>query len=481
MKGIEKAGTTRHDVIDPDLPAATRPACPRERLAWALYDFANSGYTTVVLTTLFSAYFVGVVAGGPEGFPSGTATLLWTLAIGSANLCVLVTAPIVGAIADHRAAKKRFLFFTTVGCATATALLALVGPGDVALGMILVIISAIMFASGENLISAFLPEIVPVRRMGRMSGYGWSLGYLGGLMTLGFCLAYIAWAQRQGQTEHQFIPVTLLITAGVFALAATPTFVWLRERATPHPLARGVSSAIAPALPYYLPSMAVYVRAGIQRVRRSLTEAVRLPDLFRFLTALAVYQSGVATVVVLTAVYAREVMGFDSQALVRLIMVVNVTAAVGALLFGHLQDRLGSVRTLVISLLIWCGAIILVSVADDPVDIWLAGNLIGLAMGASQAVGRALIGQLTPVARTAEFFGLWGMANRLAAIAGPLSYGLISYWSGGNHRLAILSTLLFFIAGLVLLLRVNEQRGKAAALEYAPATSKVTTAMTPLE
>jgi len=449
----EVDGTTRHDVIDPDSPAATRPACPRERLAWALYDFANSGYTTVVLTTLFSAYFVGVVAGGPEGFPSGTATLLWTLAIGSANLCVLVTAPIVGAIADHRAAKKRFLLITTVGCATATALLALVGPGDVALGMILVIISA------------FLPEIVPVHRMGRMSGYGWGLGYLGGLMTLGLCLAYIAWAQRQGQVEYQFVPVTLLITAGVFALAATPTFVWLRERATPHPLARGVS----------------YVRAGIQRGQRTLTEAARLPDLFRFLTALAVYQSGVATVVVLSAVYAREVMGFDSQALVFLIMVVNVTAAVGAFLFGHLQDRLGSVRTLLISLLIWSGAIILIAVADDPVDIWLAGNMIGLTMGASQAVGRALIGQLTPVARTAEFFGLWGMANRLAAIAGPLSYGLISYWSGSNHRLAILTTLLFFIAGLVLLMRVNEQRGKAAALEYTPAMNKIATVITSLE
>lgn len=448
MKDIARAGTTRNDVIEPNSQVAFHPASRREQLAWALYDFANSGYTTVVLTTIFSAYFVGVVAGGPGGFPSGTATLLWTLAVGSANLCVLVTAPIVGAIADHRAAKKRFLLITTVGCATATALLALVGPGDVVLGLVLVVISTIMFASGENLISAFLPEIVPVRRMGRMSGYGWGLGYLGGLLTLGLCLAYIAWAQQHGQVEHQFVPVTLLITAAVFALAATPTFVWLRERTTPSPLASGIN----------------YVRTGIQRMRRTLTEAARLPDLFRFLTALAVYQSGVATVVVLSAVYAREVIGFDSQALVILIMVVNVTAAVGALLFGHLQDRFGSVPTLAITLLIWSGAIILIAVADDPVDIWLAGNMIGLAMGASQAVGRALIGQLTPVARTAEFFGLWGMANRLAAIAGPLSYGLISYWSGGNHRLAILSTLLFFIAGLLLLLRVNEQRGKAAAL-----------------
>lgn len=449
MKGIERAGTTRHEVIEPNSLAAPHPVRRRERLAWALYDFANSGYATVVLTTVFSAYFVGVVAGGPGGYTSGTATLLWTLAVGSANLCVLVTAPIVGAIADHRATKKRFLLITTVGCVVATALLALVGPGDVVLGLVVVITSTIMFASGENLIAAFLPEIVTVRRMGRMSGYGWSLGYLGGLMTLGLCLAFIVWARRQGWAEHQFVPVTMLITAGVFALAATPTFVWLRERATPSLPVRKVS----------------YVRAGIQRVRRTLAEAVRLPDLFRFLTALAVYQSGIATVVVLSAVYAREVMGFDSQALVTLVMVISVTAAVGALLFGYLQDRLGSVPTLAMTLLIWSGAIILTAVADEPEDIWLAGNLIGLAMGASQAVGRALIGQLTPVARTGEFFGLWGMVNRLAAIAGPLSYGLISYWSGGNHRLAILVTLFFFIAGLVLLLRVDEQRGKAAALE----------------
>ena len=449
MKDIARAGTTRHDVIEPNSLAAPHPVRRRERLAWALYDFANSGYATVVLTTVFSAYFVGVVAGGPGGYTSGTATLLWTLAVGSANLCVLVTAPIVGAIADRRATKKCFLLITTVGCVVATALLALVGPGDVVLGLVVVITSAIMFASGENLIAAFLPEIVTVRRMGRMSGYGWSLGYLGGLMTLGLCLAFIVWARRQGWAEHQFVPVTLLITAGVFALAATPTFVWLRERATPSPLARNVS----------------YVRAGVQRVRHTLAEAVRLPDLFRFLTALAVYQSGIATVVVLSAVYAREVMGFGSQALVTLVMVISVTAAVGALLFGYLQDRLGSVPTLAIALLIWSGAIILTAVADEPGDIWLAGNLIGLAMGASQAVGRALIGQLTPVARTGEYFGLWGMVNRLAAIAGPLSYGLISYWSGGNHRLAILVTLFFFIAGLVLLLRVDEQRGKAAALE----------------
>lgn len=147
----------------------------RELLAWALYDFANSGYTTVVLTTIFSAYFVAIVAGEAPDLSPGAATLLWTLAVGSANLAVLISAPAVGAIADHRAMKKRFLLLTTIGCVVSTALLSLVGPGELALGMTLFIASAISFSSGENLIAAFLPEIAPRRKMGRISGYGWIL------------------------------------------------------------------------------------------------------------------------------------------------------------------------------------------------------------------------------------------------------------------------------------------------------------------
>ncbi len=420
----------------------------REQIAWGMFDFANSGYTTVVMTTIFSAYFVGVVAGGPGGYSSGEATFLWTLAVGFANFCVLLSAPIIGAIADYRAAKKQFLLVTTLICASATAMLAMVGSGDVMLAIILIVISAIMFASGENLISAFLPEIVSNEKMGRMSGYGWGLGYFGGLLTLGLCLIWIVWGQKQGWSEEQLVPVTMLITAAVFIIAATPTFLWMRERRVPEAL----------------PSSMSYFHIGFLQVRKTLQQAKDLPDLFRFLTALSVYQSGVATVVVLSAVYAREVMGFDSQSLIILIMVVNITASFGALFFGYLQDRIGSVRSLSIILLIWSGAIIMMAVADQRATVWLAANMIGLALGASQAVGRAMVGRLTPVARTAEFFGLWGMATRLASIVGPVSYGLISYLSGGNHRLALISTLSFFIVGLWLLRRVDEQRGREVAL-----------------
>lgn len=410
-----------------------------------MYDFANSGYTTVVLTAVFSAYFVGVVAGGAG---NGAATLLWTAAMGVTNFLVLASAPVLGAIADRSAYKKRFLAITTAGCVLFTGLLALIGPGDVALGMVLIVASAFMFATGENLIAAFLPEIAKTEDMGRISGYGWSLGYFGGMLVLGLCLMYIAWAEARGQGAAQFVPVTMLITAGAFAVAALPTFLWLRERARPQPL----------------PTGAGFVRVGFARVRETFAHARHYRDLFRFLLTLAVYYSGINTVVVLAAVYAQQVMGFGTQETIVMILVVNLTAAAGAFAFGHLQDRLGSVPTLAATLAVWIAALVLAYFTESRAGFWVVANLVGVALGSSQSAGRALVGQFSPPARTAEFFGLWGLAGKLAAIVGPVSYGLVTYFSHGDHRLALLATTVFFIAGFLLLMTVDERRGRAAAL-----------------
>ncbi len=419
----------------------------REILAWAMYDFANSGYTTVVLTAVFNAYFVGVVAGGPGLYDTGTATLLWTVAMSVTYALVLFSAPVIGAIADYRADKKRFLAVTTLGCILFTAMLALVGPGDVLLAMILVVFATAMFAAGEALISSFLPEIAPQNDMGRISAYGWTLGYVGGLLVLGLCLAYISWAENHGHGAGQYVPVTMLITAGAFALAALPTFIWMRERAVAAPLAAGES----------------YMHIGFARLRHTFAHVHHYRDLFRFLITLAVFYSGIYTVVVLAAVYAQEVMGFSTQDSIIMILVVNITAALGAFGFGYLQDRLGSVRTLALTLLVWITALVIAFFADTRLEFWLAANLIGIALGSSQSAGRALVGQFSPPQRSAEFFGLWALAGKVAAIVGPLSYGLVTYVTEGDHRTAILSTTAFFVLGLLLLLTVNERRGRLAA------------------
>lgn len=416
----------------------------REVFAWAMYDFANSGYTTVVLTAVFNAYFVGVVAAGSSG--SGTATFLWTIAMAITNALVLVSAPVLGAIADQGAYKKRFLLFTTIGCVLFTAMLGWVGPGDVILGMTLAMLATLMFASGENFIAAFLPEIAQQKDMGRISGYGWSLGYLGGLLVLGLCLIYIESARAGGATAAQYVPVTMWITAAMFALAALPTFLWLRERAVAKPLVGGG-----------------YLRCGFSRVAETLRHVRRYRDLFRFLVTLAIYYCGINTVVVLAAIYAQEVMGFSTRDNIVLILVVNVTAAAGAFAFGLLQDRFGSVRMLAVTLVVWVVALVAAYFVETRAGFWVVANLVGVSLGSSQSAGRALVGQFSPPGRSAEFFGLWGLAGKLAAVIGPLTYGLIAYLSHGNHRLALLSTATFFIIGLALLLTVDEKRGRRAA------------------
>ena len=430
--------------------AITPVAERKELISWALYDFANSGYTTVIMTTIYSAYFVGVIAVSTQDISPGMPTLLWSFAIGLANFVVMIVGPVIGALADHQARKKVFLFISSIGCVLTTTLLAFVGPGEVLLSMLLVTVSAMMFAQGENLIAAFLPELVPKEKMGRMSGYGWCVGYFGGLLTLGICLWIIHLGQQQGMADTDIIPITILLTAAIFALTATPTFLWLRERAVAQPKVEEFS----------------YFRTSFNRLRHTFKQAIHFKDLFRFLLALAVYQSGVSTVIVLAAIYAQEAMGFDRQELIILIMVVNVTAAVGALICGHLQDKIGSVPTLAITLVLWIIAILTAFFATESLDMWIAGNLIGAAMGSSQSVSRALVSKFTPADRSGEFLGLWGVVIRLSAIVGPLSYGVVNFLTQGNHRQALLSTLMFFIVGLLLLIRVDENRGKIAAKEH---------------
>ena len=406
---------------------------PREVWGWMMFDFANSGYTTVVITAVFNAYFVAVVAGKEVW-----ATFAWTLALSVSYALIVVTAPLIGAYADAHAAKKRLLAVTTIGCVAATAALALVGPGDLALGIMLLVVSNFFFGTGENLIAAFLPELAKGSALGKVSGWGWALGYVGGLVSLGASLAYVTWAQTQGQSSAQFVPVTMLITALLFAVSSLPTFLYLRERAAPQTVPGGAYAS------------------AFTRTWETLRDAGRHRDLMRFLVCILFYQGGVQAVITLAAIYAEQAMKFTTQQTIMLILVVNVTASIGALAFGQLQDKLGHVRTLAITLVGWCVMVLLAWLADGPALFWIAANLAGICLGASQSAGRALVGYMSPPDRLAEFFGLWGLAVKLSSILGPITYGLVSWMSGGDHRLAILITGSYFVVGLVLLAGIDD-------------------------
>jgi MFS transporter, UMF1 family len=407
----------------------------REVWAWSMYDFANSAYTTVVITAIFSAYFVGVVG---ENKP--WATFAWTAALSVSYAAILFTGPLVGAWADAHAAKKSLLLLTTIGCVLFTALLYYAGPGAVALSLALLILSNYFFGAGENIIAAFLPELADSRAMGRVSGWGWAFGYLGGLIALGICLFYLM--SNEARPAAETVPITMLITAAFFALAAAPTFLFLRERAVPQ----------------------ARMENPWARVRETLRDAARYADLRRFLACLVFYQAGITAVVALAAIYAEQAMKFTMQQTIMLILVVNVTAAIGAFGFGYLQDAIGHVRAVALTLIGWIVMVVMAGLAEGAAMFWAAANLAGLCMGSSQAAGRAVVGYLAPPARLAEFYGLWGLAVKAASIFGPLTYGAVTWIFAGNHRLGIFATGIYFVIGLALLRGIDVERGRAAAL-----------------
>jgi UMF1 family MFS transporter len=409
----------------------------REAWAWSMYDFANSAYTTVVITAVFGAYFVSVVSRNAPW-----STFAWTAALSVSYAAILVTGPLIGAWADARAAKKKLLLLSTIGCVAFTGLLFFAGPGAVALSLLLIILSNYFFGTGENLIAAFLPELADSGAMGRVSGWGWSFGYLGGLAALGICLYYITVSQSAGKPAAEFVPVTMLITAAFFSVAAAPTFALLRERATPQPKMENPWA----------------------RVSQTLRHANQYRDLRRFLLCMLFYQAGITAVVALAAIYAEQAMKFTTQQTIVLILVVNVTAAVGAFGFGYLQDAIGHTRSVALTLVGWIVMVLVAGLSASHFSFWLAANLAGLCMGSSQAAGRALVGYLAPPARLAEFFGLWGLAVKAASIFGPLTYGAVTWTFSGNHRLGIFATGIYFVIGLLLLGGIDVERGRRAAL-----------------
>ncbi|TWO63631.1 MFS transporter [Caenimonas sedimenti] len=428
-------------------PDALNPGVrKREVFGWAMYDFANSGYTTVVITAVFAAYFVGGIAQKAEW-----ATFAWTLALSISYAIVMVTMPTIGAYADLRAAKKRILMIVTACCVVSTALLAFAQPGGVVLAMVLIIVSNTFYVYGESLTAAFLPELARKDSLGKVSGWGWGFGYFGGMLALGICLGYVLWAQAQGIPAAEFVPVTMLITAGLYGAASFVTFQLLQERAQPNADALRESG----------------FAASWAQLKRTFSQARRYRDFMWLLACAVFYQGGVAVAIALAAIYAESVIGFKPQETMVLIFVLNLAAAAGAFAWGYLQDRIGHKLALGSTLVGWILTCVIAALSQTKGQFWWAAAIAGLCMGSSQSAGRAMAGMFAPPRQLAEFYGLWTFAIRLASIIGPLTYGAITWGTGGNQRLAILSTAALFVIGLVLLFKVDVQRGRQAALEGA--------------
>ncbi|MFL2667004.1 MAG: MFS transporter [Burkholderiales bacterium] len=411
----------------------------RHLWAWAMYDFANSGYTTVVITAIFNAYFVSVVADNAVW-----ATFLWTFVLSLSYLIVMIVGPILGAYIDVSGTRKRVLLVLTLGCAMSTVSLSRVGPGDLWFAAFFLVSSNIFFSLGENVIASYLPDLAKKERVGRVSGIGWAVGYVGGILTLALCLVVITQLEAIGWEAEEYVPVTLIITGVLFFAAALPTFIYLTDH-------DGKKIAKVSHVPVK------------KRFFETFDQGRRFTDLHRFLLSTVFFQGGVQAVIALAAIYAQKVIGFSFSETILLIMVVNVTAALGAYGFGRLHDVLGHRNSLAIILCGWIGTTVLAWLSDDRSTFWIAANLVGLLLGACQSNARAFVSILTPTNRHAEFFGLWGLSVKCASIVGPITYGGLTWLTGGDHRNAILSLVVLFVIGLVILLSVDTERGALAA------------------
>ena len=433
---------------------AQQLAPKREIFGWAMFDFANQAYTLLIITVIFGDLFTRVIVGDGPDYRFGN--LLWSISLSSSYLLVVLCAPVAGAIMDYTAAKKRFLFASYLLTVITTTLLYFVAPGYALLGVFLLILSNFAYSIGESFIASFLPDLGPPRSLGRISGFGWALGYVGGLISAAFALTLLGEVSLENFERIRWIGPL----AGVFFLVtAIPTFLWLRER--------GVAQAALPRRQY--------LSIGIQRVRQTVTRLQAHRDLAVLLASTFFAMNGIYIIITYAFIYGAQVVKWDEATRVTMFILVQITAAAGALGFGWVQDRLGAMRTYRITLWMWILAVTLIfltptlSTALQMAGInWeaqqvflIVGCAAGLSLGSCQSSTRTLVGLFTPLSRSAEFFGFWGLTMKLAGASGLLIIGLLQMAFG--LRTAILwCAVLFFIAWIVSL-RVDQSRGEAAA------------------
>ncbi len=429
-------------------PKATR----RERWAWYMYDFGNSAYAAVVLLAVYSAYFQGAVVGGAEG------SRLWGIAVGIAMLFVAVTAPILGTIADFSGAKKRFLLFYTAIAVVFCGLLFFVQKGDWLLGMVLFILAEIGYRSSQVFYNSLLPEIAHQDEMARVSGNGWAVGSVGGII----CLLLVLIPIVVTDSNPLVLRLSLVFTALYFAASALPTFLWIKERAKPHELPEGEN----------------YISLAFRRLKQTISTVRSFREFVKFIVAFLVYNDGILMVLDFGAILGAVLFGLEQQELIIFMIIVQVTSVVGAYLFGLLANDFGGKRSLVAALLLMVVPVVWLYFTESRLAFYIIGGLAGFALTGVQSVSRTLVGMFAPEGQSAEFYGFFAVAGRTSSFIGPTVFGFFAAWATNQyaaqgqstllaeqngHRVALFSIIAFLLVGLVLLLLVNEKRAHAAA------------------
>ena len=433
----------------------------REHRAWYMYDFGNSAYAAVVLLAFYSAYFKGGVVGGAEG------SRLWGISVGIAMLVVAIISPVLGAIADFSASKKKFLFIFSSITWLFTALLFFVEKGDIFTGMLFFILAEIGYRGGQVFYNSLLPEIATPDEIGRVSGKGWAIGSLGGILALLILLPPIV------LIEGSTLPVRLSFpfTALFFALATIPAYRWIRERASAQTLPKGEK----------------YLTIGFKRLSQTFRSVRKFKEFIKFMIAYLIYNDGILMALDFAAIIGAVLYGMDQTQIIIFMIIVQVASVIGAYAFAVIGDKVGYKRSLVYAILGMAAAVIWMLFNYSITGFFVIGALAGFALTGVQSVSRAMVGMFAPKGQSAEFFGLFSVVGRTSSFIGPTLYGFLALWAArwfeqnrsmGNllaeqagQRVAIASILIFLFGGLFLLLRVNEKKAIQDANEYSLETN----------
>jgi UMF1 family MFS transporter len=392
---------------------------------WSLFDFANTSFSIVVVTFLYAVYFKKhVTLGEPVG------DLYWSIGTSAAMIVTAFISPVLGAIADYSAGKKRFLLFFTLLCIFGTFSLYFIGPGQIFWGIFLFVLANIGFEAGLVFYDAFLPEITEPKNYGRVSGYGYAMGYVGSLATLGIVYPFI----RADMVRETF-PVAALF----FLIFSLPLFFYLKD--SKKKVERTES----------------YVSIGFKRVWGTLTHLKNYKNLAFFLLAFFFYIEGVNTVIFFSGNYASTTLGFSDTELLIFFLTVQTTAIAGSIVFGIIADSIGQKKAIIITLFMWLATIALAFFVYDKTWFYAVGLLAGAAMGSCQSTSRSLMTKLIPADRKTEFFGFYSFFGKSSAVLGPLTFGLVSYLTG-SQRIAIISIAFFFLVGLGILTKVKDPK-----------------------
>jgi MFS transporter, UMF1 family len=435
-----------------------KKAVNREHRAWYMYDFGNSAYAAVVLLAIYSAYFKGSVVGGAEG------SRLWGVSVGIAMLVVAIISPILGTIADFTASKKRFLFLFSAVTWVFTGLLFFVQKGDIFIGMLFFILAEIGYRGGQVFYNSLLPEIASTEEIGRVSGNGWAIGNLGGILALLILLPPIVLIKGTTLPVRLAFPITALF----FALSTIPAYRWIKERANAQKLPVGEKQ----------------LTLGFKRLAQTFRSARQFKEFIKFMVAFLIYNDGILMALDFAAIIGAVLYGMNQTQMIIFMIIVQVASIGGAYGFAMIGEKVGYKRSLIYALIGMFATVTWMLFNQTLTGFFIIGALAGTMLTGVQSLSRAMVGMFAPKGQSAEFFGLFSVVGRTSSFIGPTIYGFLALWAArwfenkramgllaaeqAGQRVAITSILVFLFIGLILLLRVNEKKAMEDATNYAP-------------